>query len=791
MDPYVYEIYLKIDSEKLEYEGKTDIALPEAEEILNLDSVDIAIKSVSIDGQKAEFEVSKELLIVHNRDHGKKVHIEYSSKIPASLKGIYYARTGKETVITTQFESTGARHAFPCFDNPSAKGIFHITLNIEKDLDAISNMKPREVHVDEVRKEVMFYATPRMSTYLIYIGVGKFDEKKRQYRDMDIILAAPRGKLTKSDLPLEWASQALSYYDMYFNFEYFLPKLHLISVPEFAAGAMENWGAITFREMYLDIGKSTGTNTLKSTMEVIFHEIVHQWFGDLVTMKWWNDLWLNESFATFMSYKAIEDIRPAWHPVNDMVQLRTSQALLSDSLEHSHPIDAKVSDPNSVAQIFDEISYGKGASILRMIEAYVGQENFREGLRLYLSDHALGNAEGKDLWESIEKASGMKISNIMEAWIKRMGYPYITVAMEGSKLKMEQHRFLMSGKSTDETWPIPLTMIHRPGKVESMILEERSRTVDAGDFAKLNSKATGFFRTLYSGKTLEYVLSNWNTFKELDKWGLINDYYAFVRSGKATRDEYFRVIEKSADDMEQIIVEEVASQLYHIWSVTQSEGVRIRGVNYIKMKMEKIGPKRKGENDEISILRGVLASILVRMDQEYAKSRSGEFKDFSNVDPDMKSSSALAFSISGGSYDDLMKAFYGTESDEDRGKLINAAGWMTSQNDREKFLEDLSKGVVKRQDMQRFFTACTDSPHSRKFMLDNLERSMEMLVGAFSGSRTPSRVLEQCISILGLDHGKEVDEVVEKIRKPELQTGIDKGKELLEINAAIRKAFND
>ncbi|WP_393971134.1 M1 family metallopeptidase [Oxyplasma meridianum] len=791
MDPYVYEIYLKIDSQKLEYEGKTDIVLPEAEEFLNLDSVDITIKSVSINGHNVEFEVKNQLITVHNKDHGKNVHIEYSAKIPESLKGIYYARSGKETVITTQFESTGARHAFPCFDNPSAKGIFQITLNIEKDLDAISNMKPKEVHIEGDRKDVVFYATPRMSTYLIYMGVGKFEEKKRQYRDMEIILAAPKGKLTKSDLPLEWASQALSYYDMYFNFEYFLPKLHLISVPEFAAGAMENWGAITFREIYLDIGESTSKNTLKSTMEVIFHEIVHQWFGDLVTMKWWNDLWLNESFATFMSYKAVEDIKPEWHPINDLVKMRTSQALISDSLDHSHPIDADVKDPNEVAQIFDEISYGKGASILRMIEAYVGQENFREGLRLYLSDHALGNAEGKHLWESIEKSSGMKISYIMEAWIKRMGYPYVTVEVEGSKIRMEQQRFLMSGRSTDEIWPIPMTLLHQTGKIQSIVMEERTMSLEANDFSKLNSGSTGFFRTLYKGEALDRVLSRWNTFKELDKWGIISDYYAFLRSGKATKQEYFRVMDKAMEDMEHMVVEEIASQLYHIWSVTLSQEVRKRGVDYIKSKMEKIGPKREGEDDDVSILRGVLAGMLVRMDQEYAESRSVEFKDFRNIDPDMKNSSALAFSVAGGSYHDLMKAYFETESDEDRGKLINAAGWMKSDGDRERFLDDISKGVIKRQDMQRFFTACTDSPYSRKFMLGNLEKSMDMLVKAFSGSRTPSRVLEHCISILGLDHVREINQIVEKIRKPELQTGIDKGEELLEINNAIRKAFKE
>jgi aminopeptidase N len=177
------------------------------------------------------------------------------------------------------------------------------------------------------------------------------------------------------------------------------------------------------------------------------------------------------------------------------------------------------------------------------------------------------------------------------------------------------------------------------------------------------------------------------------------------------------------------------------------------------------------------------------MDESYAKTMSGEFENFTNLDPDMKGSVALGFAITGGSYDDLMKAFRNTESDEDRGKIIGAAGWIRSDSEREKFMGDLENGVVKRQDMARFFTACSDASYSRPFLLENLQRSMDMLVAAFSGSRTPSRVLEQCISILGLDHGREMDEVVEKIRRPELQTGIDKGKELLEINNAIRKEF--
>jgi tricorn protease interacting factor F2/3 len=286
------------------------------------------------------------------------------------------------------------------------------------------------------------------------------------------------------------------------------------------------------------------------------------------------------------------------------------------------------------------------------------------------------------------------------------------------------------------------------------------------------------------------VISNWNSFTELDRWGIINDYYAFIRSGKVSRDEYFKVLDRSSGDMDPLIVEEIASQLYYIWSVSLSETVRKRAVEYTKSKIGKLGTKKRGEDQRITILRGVLSGILVRVDETYAKVRSFEFRDFSRIDPDMKASAALAFSISGGSYSDLMKAFYETESDEDRGKIIGAAGWLRSDSEKLKFIGDISNGVVKRQDMARFFTACTDAPYSRKFMLENLEKSMDMLVGAFSGSRSPSRFLDQCISVLGIEYGKDIEEIVERIRKPELQTGIDKGKELLESNLSLRKMFS-
>ncbi len=792
METDKYSIFLKISENLGEYDGSERVTLILEDEEIVLNSVDLDIRKIAVNGKPVKYRLNseKEEIVLEGRYNGKvDIDVEFHAKIGESLMGMYQAGSSEHRMISTQFESTGARRAFPCVDNPGYKAVFAVTITIPDGYEAISNM-PVEASVNEGKNiKVTFRPTPRMSTYLLYLGVAKFTKYARKFHDMEIILAGPEGTLGDPERPIKFAEESVGYYEDYFGIKYALPKMHLISVPEFGAGAMENWGAITFREVLLLVNENTSTMVMRRIGEVIAHEIAHQWFGDLVTMKWWNDLWLNESFATFMAFKVMDHEHREWDMWGDFLLSETTGAMMGDSLEQSHPIDADVTDPNSVAQIFDEISYGKGASILRMIEAYVGNENFREGLRLYLSDHALGNAEGKDLWESIEKASGMKVSEVMETWIRRMGYPYVTVVLEDSKIKLDQQRFLLSGKSTDEVWPIPMTVLDRSGNVESLILSERSKTVDAGDFAKLNSGMTGFFRTLYKGKALDHVLSNWNAFTELDKWGIISDYYAFISSGKAYLDQYIGILDRSAGDLEPLIVEEIASQLYHIWSVSASEAIRKRSVEYLKAKMEGLGDKKDGEDQRISILRGVLSNFLVRMDEEYAKARSKEFSDFRNIDPDMKGSSALAFAISGGSYSDLMNAFRGTGSDEDRGKLISAAGWMRSNSEKLKFMEDLASGVVKRQDMARFFTACADAPYSRKFLLENLERSMDMLLKAFSGSRTPSKVLEQCVSVLGLDHGDEMGKTLEKIRKPEIQTGIDKGKELLEANMSIRKLF--
>ena len=369
----IYKLFIDVDSINHKFNGIENITGKWDGSLIELDSEGLEVHEVIVNETKVEFQLDRKTnkLKFMLQEGEFKAEISYSGQIPKLLTGFYTASYKEGEMLTTQFESTGARRMFPCLDRPNAKARFQVTVNIDSNLEAISNTPIEKLEKNGKRKIVKFEITPIMSTYLLYLGVGKFKSRSRKADGVEIILSAPEGYLTESDFPIDVASRTLSLLQGYFGIIYPLPKLHLIYVPEFSAGAMENWGAITFRDYYLSIDQTTSSANYKAIAEVIAHELVHQWFGNLVTMDWWNDLWLNESFATFLSYKMIDKIYPEWNPVADQFT-RTGMALFNDSLINTHPIDVKVDNPSQISQIFDNISYGKGAAILRMIETYLG-----------------------------------------------------------------------------------------------------------------------------------------------------------------------------------------------------------------------------------------------------------------------------------------------------------------------------------------------------------------------------------------------------------------------------------
>ena len=343
------------------------------------------------------------------------IDLEFQGILNDRLLGFYrsqYVQNGKTKYLaTTQFEAADARRAFPCWDEPAAKATFEISIIADNKFTAISNMPVKTRKKIKNKTIYNFSKTPIVSTYLIYLGVGEFEYLTSKVGKIQIRVVTTKGNKSKGKFSLDLGKKLLTSYEKYFGIKYPLPKLDLIAVPDFAAGAMENWGAITFRETILLYDpKTSSTRTKQFIAEVISHEIAHQWFGNLVTMKWWNDLWLNESFATFMATKFVDKFYPEWDLWNQFVEDAMNAAMGLDSLKTTHPIDVKVNSPAEIREIFDAISYDKGGCVLRMLEHYVGEPNFQKGLKKYLSDFKYQNAKGQDLWDAIGKASKMPVS---------------------------------------------------------------------------------------------------------------------------------------------------------------------------------------------------------------------------------------------------------------------------------------------------------------------------------------------------------------------------------------------
>ncbi len=469
-----YDLFLDIDFDSLKFSGKVRIDIDSTGDV-SLDAVDLDVSGVKANSRDIPFKQHGNVVDIQTGRFSGTLEVGYNGKVSETLTGFYKAPYGDKYILTTHFEAGHARRLLPCIDHPAYKAVFKLTVGTRSDLSVISNMPLESEKKEGGKKTVSFYKTPKMSTYLLYVGVGKFEEDRSRHNQTELYAASvakPDGRI-KTALAFEAAQKSLEFYEKYFGINYDLPKLHLIAVPEFAYGAMENWGAITFREILLHADKDTSTSTKKSIVEVIAHEIAHMWFGDLVTMKWWDDLWLNESFATFMAYKVVDSAYPQWKIWQDFVKNSTGGAMARDALKSTHPIEAKVRSPEEIEELFDEISYGKGASILRMIEAYIGPDRFQKGVSKYLQQFRYSNASGRDLWDHLQQASGLDVSHIMGEWISKIGYPVVKASLSQGKLVLEQERFLLSGAREKQMWPIPVT-ISVDGKTQQLLLDKEA-----------------------------------------------------------------------------------------------------------------------------------------------------------------------------------------------------------------------------------------------------------------------------------------------------------------------------
>ena len=540
--PNHYNLTLDLTrAEEKEFSGTVIISGDSTSESISLHSKGLTIQSATIDNQPADVsfgEFDELRLSQPNLKNGNHtICIDFSGTITDTMHGLYpcyFTHDGvKKQLFATQFESHHAREVFPCVDEPAAKAEYDLTLITRSGITVLGNMPVKSEEENGDSLTTTFEKTPRMSSYLLAFVIGELHKKSaRTESGVEVnVWATPAQNENTLDFALDIATRSIDFYDEYFGVKYPLPKSDHVALPDFSSGAMENWGLITYRESCLLADPElTPESSRRFIATVIAHELSHQWFGNLVTMNWWNDLWLNESFANMMEYVAIDALQPDWHMWEDFATNEVTAALRRDSLDGVQSVQADVNHPDEISTLFDPaIVYAKGGRLLVMVRKLIGEEAFRAGLKSYFEKFAYKNTVGNDLWQELESASGQPIVNLMNAWISQPGLPVVSVSNSHDAATLSQERFFIGEhQPSDALWPIPL-FANQPLDVK--VLNQKETIVSIEKPLQLNCGLSAHFITKYDESAREYLLKNITELPTLDKICILQDATILARAG--------------------------------------------------------------------------------------------------------------------------------------------------------------------------------------------------------------------------------------------------------------------
>lgn len=540
--PNHYNLTLDLThAEEKEFSGTVIISGDSTSESISLHSKGLTIQSATIDNQPAEVsfgEFDELRLSQPNLENGNHtIHINFSGNITDAMHGLYPCYfthdSVKKQLFATQFESHHAREVFPCVDEPAAKAEYDLTLITRPGITVLGNMPVKHQEENDNSLTTAFEKTPRMSSYLLAFVIGELHKKTARTKSgVEVnVWATPAQNENTLDFALDIATRSIDFYDEYFGVKYPLPKSDHVALPDFSSGAMENWGLITYRESCLLADPElTPESSRRFIATVIAHELSHQWFGNLVTMNWWNDLWLNESFANMMEYVAIDALQPDWHMWEDFATNEVTAALRRDSLDGVQSVQADVNHPDEISTLFDPaIVYAKGGRLLVMVRKLIGEEAFRAGLKSYFEKFAYKNTVGNDLWQELESASGQPIVNLMNTWISQPGLPVVSVSNSHDAATLSQERFFIGEhQPSDVLWPIPL-FANQPLDVK--ILNQKETTISIEKPLQLNCGLSAHFVTKYDESSREYLLKNITKLPTLDKICILQDATILARAG--------------------------------------------------------------------------------------------------------------------------------------------------------------------------------------------------------------------------------------------------------------------
>jgi aminopeptidase N len=666
--PTHYALAVTPDAAHMTFTGSVqiDLDVKQATRVIQLNAADLIFSKLSLSGvsetPSVSFDTKQETATLSFKSPVSAGHhvlsIDYSGLInqhPAGFFALDYdGASGKQRALFTQFENSDARRFVPSWDEPGIKSTFTLTVMLPAKDMALSNMpiaKSEKLPGDLVK--VSFQQSPKMSSYLLFFGAGDFERIHREVNGVDVGVVVQRGDTAKAQYALDAASKILPYYEDYFGVKYPLPKLDLIGGPGQSQffGAMENWGAIFYfeRDLILDPKISTEQDK-RNVYAVIAHEMAHQWFGDLVTMAWWDDLWLNEGFASWMEFKPSDHFNPGWKVWLDSVDAKEG-AMRVDVRPGTHPIITPINDVLQASQAFDTITYEKGQAVIRMLEDYVGADAFRDGVRAYIKKHAYGNTVTDDLWAELDKTAKQDISGVAHDFTLQAGVPLLRVTATPKGLHLSQDRFTADGSGKPAaTWHVPVTIASSSGAPLWHGIVSSGKPADvalpADAVPVINAGQAGYYRTLYDAPSFARVAAQFPKLKAADQLGLLNDSQALGFAGYESMDDFMALTAQASPDLDTKVAGHLVDQLaglnFYYEGLPTQAAFKAYGRKTVNPLFAKVGwDPKPGEDTNLTVLRGQLLEALGAFDDpaviaEANKRFAAYLKDQDSLSPDMR-----------------------------------------------------------------------------------------------------------------------------------------------------------
>ncbi len=646
--PEHYTLHLTPDLDKATFSGDETIkvTLAQPADSITLNALEIQFQSVTASRGTANTG-KREMKADVSLDNAKqqatftfpgtlpagpvKLKIAYTGILNNKLRGFYLSKAGGRRYAVTQFESTDARRAFPSFDEPDFKATFDVTIVAPKDDMVISNTNAISDTAGPAVGEhtVQFARTPKMSTYLMAFLIGDFKCIEGSSDGVPIRACATPEQVQYAHFALTSAEYILHYYDTYFGIKYPMPKLDMIGIPDFEAGAMENFGAITYRESDMLVDEKNAPVKAKAGVaSVVAHEMAHQWFGDMVTMKWWNNIWLNEGFATWMSNKPLEAWKPEWH-IDESVATDMNGAMNLDAQKVTRTIRAEANTPDEINEMFDGITYEKGGSILHMVESYLGQETFRQGVHNYLQAHMYGNATAEDFWNAQTANSHKPVDKIMESFIAEPGVPLLSFGKAANgQVEVTQSRFFLNPKAApenagDQAWTVPVCFKTEGTKRTCDLLTSKEGTLKTpqAPLFYADGGAAGYYRSAYAPSDYQTLLSHVTSLTGPERINVVGDELALIHAGKSKAGDFLSLAASLKNDDSAAVTQNVISGIQTLWTRvaatdTERKDLSAWVVSTYGPRLTSLGEPRESDTPEQQELRAELFGLLGNIGQD-------------------------------------------------------------------------------------------------------------------------------------------------------------------------------